>query len=114
VNQAGTNSYHVAISITQPVPNNEFVMDVMRGDPCLDMPLGAGTSITAYDWCVNGSSATVGEAPCGPSAVHHCADHTSKYYVRVHRKAGATGTCTQYQVTVNGGGGTCDVAQTCM
>ncbi len=89
----------MSISFTQPSPNNEFVMDVMRG-PCNDTPSGAGTGITSYDWCVNGSGGNKGEAPCGLSTanVPHCADHSSPYYVRVYRKAGATGTCTAYQI----------------
>jgi hypothetical protein len=109
-----TNSYHVAIAFTQPVPNGEFVMDVLRGAPCSDTPAGGSTNITSYDWCVNATGTNSGEAPCGPTAVHHCADHTSVYYVRVYRKAGVMGTCTPYQVTVTGGGGTCDLTQTCM
>jgi hypothetical protein len=111
--ETGTNSYHVSIVFSQPMPNNEFVMDVMRGAPCSDAPTGPTTNITSYDWCVNGTSANVGEAPCGPTAVHHCADHTSTYYVRVYRKAGVTPTCTPYEITVTGGGGTCDVTVTC-
>jgi len=108
-----TNSYHVAINFTQPMPNSEFVMDVERGGPCLDGPTGGGTAVTSYDWCVNAASATAGEAPCGPTAATHCTDHSSQYYVRVYRKPGVTGTCTQYQITVTGGGGSCDLTQTC-
>jgi hypothetical protein len=109
-----TNSYHVTITFTQPSPNNEFVMDVIRGTACSDTPTGAGVNISSYDWCVNASNATAGEAPCGPTDVHHCASHDSQYFVRVHRAAGVTGTCTPYQITVTGGGGTCDLTQTCM
>jgi hypothetical protein len=114
--ETGTNSYHVAIAFTKPAPNNEFVMDVLRGGPCLDTPSGPGTAITTYDWCVNGTNGTMGEAPCGPSTTNepHCADHSSAYYLHVYRKAGVTGTCTQYEITINGGGGTCDLTQTCM
>src|SRR5262249_40578414 len=54
--ESGTNSYHVGITFTMPTTNNEFVFDVMRGGPCVDMPSGAGTSITTYDWCVNGTN----------------------------------------------------------
>ena len=114
-----TNSYHVAIAFTSPMPNNEFVMDVERGGPCVDAPTGGSTGIQSYDWCVNNSgtnaSGTVlGEAPCGPSAVVHCTDHSSPYSVRVYRKPGVAGTCTQYSITVTGGGGPCDLSQTCM
>jgi hypothetical protein len=111
--QTNTNSYHVSIAFTEPSPNNEFVMDVMRGAPCIDAPTGPATSITSYDWCVNGSGPTSGEAPCGPGAVNDCTDYTSVYYVRVYRAAGVAGTCTTFQLTVTGGGGTCDLTQTC-
>jgi hypothetical protein len=112
--QAGTNSYHVTITFTQPMANTEFVMDVERG-ACSDTPNGGATNVTSYDWCVNATGATSGEAPCGPTDVHHCTDHSSVYYVRVYRAASVTTpTCTPYQLTVTGGAGTCDLTQTCM
>jgi hypothetical protein len=114
-NQTTTNAYHVSISFTQPVANTEFVMDVERGTPCIDTPSGGGVDVTTYDWCVNASNGTAGEAPCGPTATNHCTDHSSAYYVRVHRAAGVTTpTCTPYQLTITGGGGACDLTQTCM
>lgn len=117
VNEAGTNSYHVAIAFTSPSPNNEFVMDVMRGDPCSDAPSGAGTNITAYDWCVNGNSGTSppkGELTCGNAAnVNHCNNYSSKYYVRIYRKSGATASCTPYALTISAGGGACDMNASC-
>jgi len=113
VNETTTNSYHVAISFTAPAANTEFVFDVTRGTPCVDAPTGAAASITTYDWCVNGTDGTNGEAPCGPTATNHCTDYSSQYYLRVHRAAGVTATCTQYQITVTGGGGTCDLTQKC-
>jgi len=113
VNQTTTNSYHVTITFTAPTPNNEFVMDVIRGTPCVDSPMGGSTGITSYDWCVNATNATMGEAPCGPAGPHLCADHSSPYYLRVYRAAGVTPTCTPYQITITGGGGTCDLTQSC-
>jgi hypothetical protein len=116
---SGSNPYHVSLSFTAPSPNTEFVMDVIRSSTCTDTPTGNATDITSYDWCVNGtgmvSGVTVGEAPCGPSTANqpHCTDHSSKYYVRVHRATGVTGTCTNYAITVTGSGGTCNVTQTC-
>ena len=109
-----TNSYHVNIVFTQPTPNTEFVMDVIRGDPCSDTPGGPTTNITSYDWCVNGDGGpTLGEGSCGPSAPVHCGgvpgpdsppppttDHSATYYVRVHRAAGAATSCTPYEITV--------------
>jgi hypothetical protein len=114
VDEMTTNSYHVSISFTLPVTNDEFIMDVIRGTPCVDVPTGAGTAITSYDWCVNASNGTIGEAPCGPTGVNHCTDYSSPYYLRVYRQAAATPTCTEYQLTVTGGGGTCDLTQQCM
>jgi hypothetical protein len=114
-NEASTNSYHVSLSFTAPAMNDEFVMDVMRGAACNDAPSGPSTGITSYDWCVNGKSAdgTKGEGPCGPTAPAHCTDHSSKYFVRVYRKLGATGTCTQYTITATAKGGACDFTQQC-
>jgi hypothetical protein len=115
--EGGTNSYHVSINFTAPTPNDEFVMDVIRGDACMNLPSGSAAGITSYDWCVNGVSADgkTGEAPCGDmiAGTNQCADHSSKYFVRVYRKLGATGTCTQYAITVTAGGGACDFTQTC-
>jgi hypothetical protein len=110
-----TNSYHVAISFTAPATNTEFVMDVIRGGACSDTPTGAGTSITSYDWCVAGSAAgPIGEAGCGDTAAVHCGNHSIQYWLRVYRAVGATPTCTPYQITIAGGGGTCDFSQQCM
>ena len=113
VAQGTTNSYHVDIHFTAPAPNNEFLMDVIRGSTCVASPTGASASITSYDWCVNGSAAGAGEAPCGPTSANHCADHSSQYYVRVYRKPGATGTCTQYTLSITANGGTCTPGPTC-
>lgn len=116
--QAGTNAYHVSIDFTAPMPNDEFVMAVMRGDPCMDAPGGAASEITSYDWCVdgsfNGSNGMMGEGPCGPQSAVHCANHSSVYYVRVSRKAGAVGSCTGYSITVTAqGGDACDFSKAC-
>lgn len=116
VDEGTTNSYHVNITFTGPTPNNEFLMDVMRGDPCSDTPTGPSTAITSYDFCVNatdGASPPTGESVCGPQGANHCNNYSTKYYVRVYRRAGATGSCTAYTLTVSGGGGTCDLTQKC-
>jgi hypothetical protein len=111
------NSYHVSIDFTSPSPNSEFVFDVMRGDVCFDAPTGPGTNITAYDWCVDGTSSNgdEGEGSCGPTASVHCADHSSKYFLRVYRKLAAEGSCTEYSIHVTAqGGSACDFSQKCM
>ena len=125
VDEGTTNSYHVAINFTAPTPNSEFLMDVIREAPCTDTPTGPAVGITAYDWCVNasdGASPPSGELNCGPTAAVHCggkpndstaSSHTAKYHVRVYRKPGATSTCTQYKLTVSGGGGSCDLTRKC-
>ena len=111
---AGTNPFHMSIACTMPTQNTEFQMDVIRGDPCSDTPAGAVSNLTAYDWCVNGTgSPTVGEGSCGPTAAVHCTDHGGNYYVRVHRAAGATPTCTPYAITATASGGACDFTQMC-
>lgn len=113
VNEGTTNSFHVAIVFTAPADNQEFLMDVMPGG-CNDTPTGPSTAITAYDWCVNGTDgAGSGEAPCGPTAVPHCGNHSAQYYVRVYRKPGATATCTSYTLAISAGGGTCDFSKKC-
>lgn len=113
-NEVTTNSFHVSITLTAPAPNDEFLMDVMRGDTCTDTPTGASTAITAYDWCVNATDgAGTGEAVCGATATPHCQNNGGKYYVRVYRKPGATATCTSYAITVSGGGGECDLSKKC-
>jgi hypothetical protein len=108
------DTYHVNIAFTEPAMNSEFFMDVIRGAPCSDTPVGSATNITSYDWCVNGTNGTLGDSPCGPTATNHCADESSVYYVRVHRAAMATTeTCTEYQLTITAAGGTCDFTQQC-
>jgi hypothetical protein len=114
--QGNNNTYHVSIDFTAPAPNDEFIIDVIRGDACVTVPTGAGTAITSYDWCVDGLSAAgnEGEAGCGPQAAVHCGDHSAKYYVRVVRKPGAPGTCAQYAIAVTAtGGDACDFTLKC-
>ncbi|MFO0755267.1 MAG: hypothetical protein U0359_02175 [Byssovorax sp.] len=116
--EAGTNSFHVSIDFSAPMPNDEFVMDVIQGDNCVAMPAGPSSGITAYDWCVDGSAGgeTAGEAPCGEGAnMTHCADHSAPYFIRVYRKLGANGTCTPYTVSVSahGSGRPCDFSKKC-
>jgi hypothetical protein len=112
--EAGTNSYHVAVDFTAPAVNDEFVFDVMRG-ACSATPSGPGTSVTSYDWCVDGMSAdsTKGQGTCTAP----CKDFSTDYFIRVSRKAGATKTCTEYalKVTAKGGvGRPCDFASECL
>ncbi|AKT41837.1 hypothetical protein [Chondromyces crocatus] len=112
--QGNTNTYHVSIDFTAPMPNNEFVVDVMRGNVCSETPTGPSAGITSYDWCVDGSSGNQGEINCGPTAPVHCNNHSSRYYLRVSRRPGVTGTCTPYALTVTArGGDQCDFTQKC-
>lgn len=112
-----TNSYHVKIKFTLPADASEFVFDVIRGNQC-GTPDAKHSNLSSYDWCVDGtgtdaSGATIGEQKCGPNGPIHCGPHTKMYYVAVHRKVGAAGTCTQYQLTVTAKGtGSCDFSQT--
>ncbi len=115
--EAGTNSYHIRIRFTAPVPNNdEFVFDVIRGDTCAT-PDAKHSNLTEYDWCVDGtgtdaSGKTIGEATCSDTGAIHCGPHTKPYLVAVRRKNGATGTCSQYQLGITAkGGGACDFTQ---
>jgi len=115
-NESTTNSYHVSVDFTEPMPNDEFVIDVIRGDACMDAPSGGGVGITSYDWCVDGKSADglEGEAPCSATGATHCANHSSKYFVRVYRKLGVEGTCSTYTLSVTAkGGDPCDFTQKC-
>lgn len=113
-----TNSYHLSIDFAAPMPNDEFVMDVIKGDACTDTPSGSSTEITSYDWCVDGRGpdGLSGEVPCANDGTQpvHCNNNSSKYFVRVRRKLGATGTCTQYNIVVTAkGGDACDFTQKC-
>ena len=113
-----TNSYHIKVSFSAPTTNDEFVFDIVRGDPCTDTPDAKHTSLTSYDWCVDGSGTvggkTVGEKTCGTTAPIHCGPHSKPYYMRVKRKTGATRSCTQYTLTVTAKGTmTCDFTQAC-
>lgn len=113
-----TNSYHVSIDFAAPMPNDEFLMDIVRGDACTDAPSGNASGITSYDWCVDGKSADglEGEGQCANdgSLPVHCNDNSSKYFVRVRRKLGASGTCNTYSIVVTGrGGDPCDFTQKC-
>jgi hypothetical protein len=116
--EAVTNSYHVSIDITLPMPNDEFAIDVIRGDACTDTPTGASTGITSYDWCVNGRGADglSGEIPCANDGSQpvHCNNNSTKFFVFVRRKLGAIGTCSPYNVVVTAAGGDpCDFTQRC-
>lgn len=113
----GTNSYHVSVILSAPMPNDEFQMDVLRG-ACNDAPVGPMAAITSYSWCVDGTFAgpngAEGEGACSPQGAVHCNDNTSAYYVRVYRKAGAAATCTPYQLTVSAtSGDPCDFSMKC-
>jgi hypothetical protein len=115
--EASTNSYHVSIAFVAPAQSSEFVMDVVRGQDCVDAPSGPATSITSYTWCVDGTapSGTQGEKVCGPQAAVHCNDNSSSYWIRVRRKPGAKATCTAYtiKVTAGGSGEECDFSKKC-
>lgn len=114
--EADTNSFHVAIDFTAPANNSEFVFDVMRGvGECKPAPSGPSTSLTSFDWCVDGMSGdgTKGQGTC----TSPCKDFSSDYFIRVTRKAGATKTCTEYKLKVTAKGGLgrpCDFAANCM
>jgi hypothetical protein len=110
-----TNSYHVSIDVTGPSPNTEFLIDVIRGAACSDVPTGPSTALVSYDWCVDGLGTAGGEQTCGQAEnVTHCNDNSSPYFVRVYRKPGAVGTCTPYMITATAkGGDACDFTKTC-
>lgn len=113
-----TNSYHVSINFTAPMPNDEFVIDVIRGDTCIDTPTGSTTNVTSYTWCVDGrgEDGLSGEVPCANDGSQpvHCNNNTKRYFVFVRRKPGVTGTCTGYNVAVTAfGGAACDFTQKC-
>ena len=116
--EANTNSYHVSIDFAAPTPNDEFIFDVIRGGACSESPSGPASAITAYDWCVNGSYAgpngMEGEAPCSATGPVHCNNNSATYFIRVHRRPGATGTCSQYSLSVTAkGGDPCDFTVKC-
>lgn len=107
VDEVTTNSYHVSIDVVSGPGSENVLMDVIRGDACTDAPAGGGTAITSYDWCVDGKSADglAGEAPCAADGQVHCNNNSSKYFVRVYRKAGTTSVCLPYKIAVTAKGG---------
>jgi hypothetical protein len=112
-----TNSYHVRIVFTAPTNNGEFVFDVIRGDQCKTIDANH-SNLVEYDWCVDGQSTVggkpIGQKPCSATGPIHCGPHTKKYFVRVHRKAGATGSCAEYTLSVTAKGGpACDFSKAC-
>ena len=93
-----------------------FLVDVIRGDACVDAPLGGAVGITSYDWCVDGKSADgmIGESPCSIDGPIHCNDNSAKYFIRVYRKPGAPAACAGYKIAVSAkGGDACDFTQQC-
>lgn len=112
-----TNSYHVSIDVVEGEGSGDVLVDVIRGDACMDAPSGPAAGIVSYDWCVDGKSADgmAGEAPCAPDGVVHCNDNSAKYFVRVYRKPGAPGTCLSYKIQVSAkGGDPCDFTNQCL
>ncbi len=109
---------NVHVSIAFDATSNasgEFVFDVVHAGPCLDAPPANHSNLTTYDWCVNGSGNTRGEAPCGlVTGQNHCADFSASYYLRVHRVSGfAKPSCNPYVINITAGGGACDFTQSC-
>lgn len=112
-----TNSYHIRIVFSAPATNDEFVFSVVRGDAC-GAPDAKHSNLTEYDWCVDGvgtvGGQTIGEQNCSATGPIHCGPHTKKYFLKVHRKSGAAGTCGEYTVTVTAKGSfNCDFTKNC-
>lgn len=124
---SGTTRYHVSIRFEEPTPNNEFVFDVIRGQPSWNSPDQGcnGTRVdglTAYDWCADfGPESGKGQASCGRAAGKPwCGGNTSSYYVRVYRNPDLPTdafTCRAYKLTVQASGSRgdyeCNAASTC-
>jgi hypothetical protein len=114
------NSYHVSIAFDTNTA--EFAFDVVRGDKCAE-PAADHANLTSYTWCVDGSAGSpdaglIGERDCGKfdGGTGNCTDHSTPYFVRVHRKSGysSEGSCATYHIKVTGKGGTaCDFTQSC-
>ncbi len=116
VDEGTMNSYHVSIDLVPDVGADTFLVDVIRGDACVDAPSGGAVGITSYDWCVDGKSADgmIGESPCSIDGPIHCNDNSAKYFIRVYRKPGAPAACAGYKIAVSAkGGDACDFTQQC-
>jgi hypothetical protein len=110
-----TNGYHVHMEFSAPSPNDEFVFDVIRGDACA-APAANHSGLSSYDWCVDGTGTDaggkpIGEQSCGAQAAIHCGSHDKPYLVRIRRRPGAAGTCSEYTLGVTARGGACDFSQ---
>src|SRR5262249_34811385 len=114
------NSYHIEIAFT--ANSEEFVFDVVRGEACTGADM-SHSNLTSYTWCVDGTSGgdggmPIGEKECGKfdGGTSACGDHSTPYFLRVHRNPSYTapGSCSTYNIKVTGRGGTkCDFTQAC-
>ncbi len=113
--QFTTNSYHVSIDFTTPTPNTEFVMDVIRGSACSEIPRARAPRWSPTTGASTGRRPASARRPAASStAPLHCNNYSSNYYVRVHRKPGATGSCTSYTIKATAtGGDACDFSTQC-
>ena len=112
------NSYHISIAFSDAA--DEFAFDVIRGDACA-APAADHSNLKSYTWCVDGSAGdadagtAIGERDCGKfDGGGACTDHSSPYFVRVHKSASYAGSCDSYEFKVTAkGGDTCDFTQSC-
>lgn len=114
---SGNSNYHVSIRFEEPTPNNEFVIEVVRGADCPGTSWVGGT-FTHYDWCSNfsgerdgasvGHSGTcTGSAPPTGNPKHCARGSSSRYYLRVSRNPAldpGQATCRFYKISVQASG----------
>lgn len=117
---SGTTSYHVSIRAQLPLPNNEFIFDVIRGSECA---AAANSGLLAYDWCADFTDGDKGQLACGTQVGRpHCGGNSSRYYVRVYRDPAvpeSNHTCRTFKLTVSAKGSPgdeygCDGASQCL
>jgi hypothetical protein len=98
------NTYRIHIEFSSN-PGDEFQFDVLRGPAGTQCQGTAKSALTSYDWCADSPGGSKGAAD---------ADCSGSYRVKVSRKPGATGTCSQYAITVtSGASGACPAADAC-
>jgi hypothetical protein len=102
----GQNSYRIHVEFAAGGnPGDEFRFDVLRGPAGTQCQGAPKSTLTSYDWCADSAAGPKGAAD---------ADCSGSYRIRVYRKAGATGACAQYVVTVSSGAlGACPPADAC-
>ncbi len=99
------DEFHVRVRVLQN-PNDAFEVSVYRG---ICAAMGCGEGISDYRWATDFGAVNAGQCPCWASpapamtGVSHCSDDSSRFYIRVRRRAAAALSCDGYRIEVSNG-----------